>query len=104
MRFADYKGPYYLENIEQFAETEEDLRDLLEDSEGPPVVWCCTVSPATIDYTDALENLADNMYEGFDWEGMNGLPELRAAYEAFNAANVTFQRWEVDYTRLMEEP
>jgi hypothetical protein len=86
----------YSESVEDFWENWENDAD--ESAEKPKYVWACQENHfAVADVSDITERIADNGYEDFDSETLDGLDELKAAIEKFNEANKDVVSYEPDY-------
>ncbi len=86
----------YSESIEDFWENWENDAD--ESAEKPKYVWACKKNHfAVADVSDITERIADNGYEDFDVDTLDGLDELKAAIEKFNDANKEVVSYEPDY-------
>jgi len=69
-----------------------------DDDEKPKYVWACKKNFfAVADVSDITERIADNGYEDFDPDDLNGLDDLKAAIEKFNEANKDVVSYEPDY-------
>lgn len=73
-----------------------------ESDEKPKYVWACKENHfAVADIDDLTERIADNGWEDFDPDCLNGLDELKAAVEKFNVANKDLICYEPDFTRAV---
>lgn len=73
-----------------------------EADEKPKYVWTCKkIHFAVADVSDITERIADNGYEDFDTDDLNGLDDLKAAIEKFNEANKDVVSYEPDYKRAV---
>ena len=75
----------------------------LSDEEGlPEYVWTCTPDHFVhADVSDITERIADQAYEDWDPDELNGLEELRAALDKFNEANKDAISYSPDYTKAV---
>lgn len=86
----------YSESLSDFWDNWESDHD--EGDEKPAYVWACKKNHfAVADVSDITERIADNGYEDFDADDLNGLEELKAAIEKFNEANKDVVSYEPDY-------
>lgn len=108
-KVTEWDGPVYLEGAGYSDGFFADVGEFLDwwdddypnwEGEPPGYVWTCDVS-------NTVQCRASEMIENIEWpEGMEdnelkGLPELRAAVDAFNAANAEFKSWEPNYKRAL---
>ncbi len=81
-----YGNNGFSSSVEEFLDTFEACKS--EGDEQPEYVWACEedhfVCADISDVTGAMEGTA---YDDFDFNDLNGLPELKTALEAFNSAN-----------------
>lgn len=99
---TDDKGPFFRDGLgQEFFQDIESLEDHLEFEEDRPLyVWCCTTERVvTISVDDILDGIADDAYEGFDPDDLDGIEDLRAAVAQFNDLNRDVVRWVPDFTR-----
>ena len=102
-----WDGPVYLEGAgnEFFSDLEEFLQWWQDeavdwDGEPPAYVWTCHVrNTVSADVSDITEHI--EWPEGMEDAELKGLDELRAAVDAFNAANAEFKSWEPNYKRAL---
>lgn len=90
----------YSESLSDFYDNWGDNHD--EGGEPPKYVWACQprkIVKAHLD--DILEPMMDDAYEDFDPETLNGLDELQAALDKFNAANKGAISYEIDYSKAV---
>ena len=86
----------YSESLSDFWDNWES--DHEEGDEKPAYVWACKKNHfAVADVSDITERIADNGYEDFDVDTLDGLDELKAAIEKFNDANKEVVSYEPDY-------
>lgn len=86
----------YSESLSDFWDNWESDHD--EGDEKPAYVWACKKNHfAVADVSDITERIADDGYEDFDADDLNGLEELKAAIEKFNEANKDVVSYEPDY-------
>lgn len=100
--FCDGVGSQgFSESVQDFWENWENRGTECGD-EPPKYAWACTenhfVQADISDLTGAMEG---NAYEDFDFNDLNGLPEIEAALKAFNEANVDKITYEPDYKRAV---
>jgi hypothetical protein len=105
--YADYKGGMLFDG-DRYHDDLEALEDHLFDAPLPEYVWACKdVGVPKANSESIIENMLENMWEDADHNDLNGLAELDAAIDAFNAANESINVWEPDYTTailLLKEP
>lgn len=103
---ADYDGFVYYEGTgnDGYHQCLEDFIDECE-SEGialPHYVWSCTpIQFVHIAFDDVSSHIADHAYEDFDANQLNGMDELKAAFEAFNKANESNLSYEINFKKAV---
>lgn len=96
--YADYKGGMLFDG-DKYHDDLESLEDDLFDVSLPAYVWACKdIGVPKANSDSIIENLLENMWEDADHNDLNGLEELDAAIEKFNAANQSISVWEPDYS------
>jgi len=108
-KLSDWDGWVYLEGTgnDGYHQSLSDFYDNWADDhdEGgtlPEYVWSCRPNHfVRADVSDITERMDDEAYEDFDPETLNGLPELKAAIETFNAANASVCSYEPDYSKAI---
>lgn len=91
-----YKDGYF-ESLDDFKEWADDERS--DETPLPTYVWTCKSEAfAQADIDSILCQITDNGYEDFDPETLDGIPELKAALEAFNEANKDVLSYTPDYS------
>jgi hypothetical protein len=103
---TEWDGWVYLEGTgrDGYSESVEAFWDNWEcaaaaDDEKPKYAWACKKNFfAVADVSDITERIADNGYEDFDPDDLNGLDDLKAAIEKFNEANKDVVSYEPDYS------
>lgn len=86
----------YSESLSDFWDNWENDHD--EDDKKPAYVWACKKDHfAVVDVSDITERIADDGYDDFDVDDLNGLDDLKAAIEKFNEANRDVVSYEPDY-------
>lgn len=103
-KVTEWDGWVYLDGTgrdgfsESVAEFRENWEDDHECDELPEYVWACKQNHfAVADVSDITERIADNAYEDFEPDDLNGLDELKSAIEKFNEANKDIVSYEPDY-------
>lgn len=104
-KLTKWDGPVYCEGHGRngYAKSVSEMLDYLEDvEERPKYVWACTIKHfVNADISDITERLADDAYEDFDPDDLNGLEELNVAIKAFNEANQGAVSWEPDFSKAI---
>lgn len=108
-KVTSWDGPVYLEGAGYSDGYFSDFGEFLDwwgeeaadwEGEPPAYVWTChvrnTVNADVSDITEGIE-----WPEGMEDSVLSGLPALRAAVDAFNAANSEFKSWEPNYKRAL---
>lgn len=79
--------------------------ELFKQDGKPAGVWyfesCRKNHFAVADSSDMLERIADNGYEDFEIDSLEGIPELNAAVAKFNEANAHICAYEPDFKRAI---
>lgn len=85
----------------------ETMMDICDD-EGldiPAYVWTCDpVQFVKVDLDDITDRFADDAYEDWEPDTLDGLPELKAALEAFVEANNDQMAYQPNYKRALLIP
>lgn len=94
---------------EGFFSSVEDLEEYLagDGMQFPPAyVWTCKKIQLVSRIFDRISDyISENAYEDWDTSHLSGLPEFKAAVEAFEAANKDQVSWEPSYKQaLLLEP
>lgn len=92
----------YFDSLDDFMEF------VLEEGIEPPnYVWACKSEAfACIDVDHVLEHIEQNGYDDFDSDTLKGIPELKAALNAFTEANKDVLSYTPDYSTavLLTQP
>jgi hypothetical protein len=104
-KLSQWDGWIYAEGVgDEYFDCVETMLEAC-DSDGldaPEYVWACKenhfIQGAVSDIT---ERVADEAYEGFDPDGLEGLDELKDAIEKFNKANKDVVSYSPDYTKAL---
>ncbi len=94
----------YSVSVQEFLEDWKD--SAAEGDELPKYVWACKPNYfVRAQVGDIMERLADDAYDDFDEDDLNGLDDLKAAIERFNEANKGICSYAPDYkTAVLLEP
>lgn len=86
-----------------FSSLDDFMEFVLEEGiEAPAYVWACKSEAfAYADVDHILENIEQNGYEDFDADTLDGIPELKAALEAFTEANKGVLSYTPDYSQCV---
>lgn len=102
---AEYAGAVYADGVgPEWFETLDDYLEYIEDDgiAPAPYVWAAkNIGVRKVTTEDVTESLLDGMWDEADESDLNGMAELAAALDAFNAANEFVTVWNVDYTRAI---
>ena len=107
---ANYTGWVYSDAIGSnngFSTSVEEFSDAFEchaepGTEPPAYVWACAETHfCHADIGDITSGMEGEAYEDFDFNDLNGLTELKAALDAFNAANEDKISYSPDYKRAV---
>lgn len=92
-----FYGDEYHESVADFRESHDE-----EEIESIHYLWAAT--PEAFVYIDAerlLESVAEDGYDGFSTDDLNGVAQLLASIEVFNEANKGIVAYSTDYTRAV---
>lgn len=103
---SKYAGWVYADNLSNhnngYFESIEEIFDLYAEDEWPEYVWCCDeVQFVCASFDDAIEGCFDRAPEDWDSDELEGVDELKAAIEKFNAANAKLKSYHPDYSRAI---
>lgn len=95
----------FFESLDELLDWHADEVDDHEDAAPlPEFVFCCRTIPfRKVDVGDIKERCVEDSFDGAEAQ-LQGLTELAAALEAFNAANVLLVSYEPDWKRVVRVP
>lgn len=108
-KLTTWDGWVYLEGIgsEGFSQSLSDFYDNWADEhdeggELPKYVWACKVNHfVNADVSDITDRMADEAYEDWDADTLDGLDELKAALAKFNEVNAAVCSYQPDYSKAI---
>lgn len=90
----------YSQSLEDFYDYWECDHD--DGDEFPQYVWACKANHfVNADVSDITERMADEAYEDWEPDTLDGLEELKAAIDKFNEANADVCSYQPDYTKAI---
>lgn len=104
---TDYDGWVYCEGwgkdgyLSSLDELLDEIADDGAEKDRPSYAWACKEQPFNkLDAEECFERVTDDSFEGA-YDQLSGMDELRAAVDAFNAANVGLISYVPDYSRVV---
>lgn len=100
IKSCDWSGWVYWEG--DYFESVEDFLDQ-HDGEPPDYVWACSSIPI-VDmpaFDSMLQHIEESAYEDFHIDILDGLDDLRAAFEKFQAINSKHVSYSPDYKKAV---
>ena len=96
----------YSQSLGDFMDCYAEEQENSDDPEPlPEYVWACKETRfVRADISDISSRIDDDAYEDFEFDSLRGIPELKAALEAFNAANIDAISYSPDYTKAVLIP
>ena len=90
----------YSHSLSDFYDNWADEHD--EGGVPPKYVWACKATHfVRADVSDITERMADDAYEDWEPDTLNGLVELKAALDKFNEVNADVCSYRPDYTKAI---